>query len=169
VGVKAVAGRADYKKLIDDLNELRDTDKVLRSVLSTMQVVISDRIFERGEDANGGSIGSYSTKKTSISKKRQSRNTGHSYFAKGYKQYKEEVGLDSSKVTLVDSGQMRDDWSVIRVDDKSYKLGFKNELNSLKAEGNQTRFNKEIFAQSAQEDRILDETFQVELDRIFGK
>jgi hypothetical protein len=161
--------RPEYKELIDELNELKKTDKVLQSVLSTMQVVISERIFDEGKDANDGLIGVYSTKPISISKKNQSRNTGHSYFSQGYKQYKGEVGQDNSKVNLVDSGQMRDDWSIIRIDDRAYGLGFKNELNSEKADGNEDRFGKEIFAQSPSEEKVLDNVFQVELDRIFGK
>ncbi len=156
-----------FAELIDEINELKDTDKILLSVLSTMQAVISERIFEKGQDGNDQSIGEYSTKPISIARKNQARQTRRSYFKGGYKEYKGAIGFNNSIVNLVNTGQMRDDWSIIRVDAKTYGLGFKNELNSLKADGNEDHFNKQIFAQSPSEDLILDKTFDVELDRIF--
>lgn len=156
-----------YIEMIDELNELMNSDKVLLSVGSTMQAEIKERIFEKGLAADDGPIGTYSTKPISIPQKKQARQTRSSYFKGGYKEYKSAVGQDSSKVTLVDSGQMRDDFSLIRISDTAYGLGFKNELNSDKADGNEKRFGKDIFAQSPTEDETFDKVFQFELDRIF--
>lgn len=158
--------RSEFVELIDQLNDLRNTDKILLSVGTTMQAVIKERIFEKGLAADGGSIGTYSTKPISIARKNQARRTRSTYFKDGYKQYKGEIGFDSSKVNLVNHGQMRDDWSLIKISDKSYGLGFKNEINGEKAEGNEKRFGKEIFAHTPEENEIFDNVFQHELDRI---
>lgn len=158
-----------YLELIDELNELKNTDTVILSVLSTIQAAQIERIFDKGLDGNDQSIGQYSTTPISISFKRQARKTRSTYFKGGYKEYKEKTGYDSSKVTLQDTGQMRDDYSVIKIDKNLYGLGFKNDFNSNKADWNEAHFKKEIFAQSPSEERILDEAFEVELDRIFGK
>lgn len=157
-----------YADLIDDLNELRNSDKVILSVLNTMLAEQKTRIFDDGLDAEDKPIGVYSTKPIHIARKNQARNTRFTYFEGGYKEYKSAIGFDSNKVNLVNTGQMRDDYSVIKIDDHTYGLGFKNELNSNKADGNEKHFKKEIFAQSPNENLILDKVFDYELDRIFG-
>lgn len=158
-----------YTEFIDELNELMNSDKVIMSVLNTVLAEQKVRIFDDGLDANDSQIGTYSTKPISISKKNQARNTRSTYFQGGYKEYKAAAGFDNSKVNLVNTGQMRDDYSVIKIDDNTYGLGFKNDLNSDKADGNEKHFRKEIFAQSPNDEIVLDRAFDYELDRIFGK
>lgn len=157
-----------YGELISQLNELKNTDKVLLSVLTTVHAEQTERIFDKGLDANEQPIGEYSTKPISISPQNQARKTRSSYFKGGYKEYKGAVGFDNSKVNLVNTGQMRDDYSLIKVNDRTYGIGFKNEFNSDKADWNEEHFKKEIFAQSPNEDKVLDSAFDVELKRIFG-
>lgn len=157
-----------YAELIDELNELKNTDKVLTSVLSSVHANQVERIFDKGLDANDQPIGSYSTKPISIAKKKQARNTGKTYFKDGYAAYKQAIGFDPNKVNLVDSGQMMSDYSIIKIDAHAYGIGFKNELNADKSEGNEKRFNKEIFAHSPSDDEVLDRAFDFELKRIFG-
>jgi hypothetical protein len=159
----------EYLELIDELNELTKDNTVILSVASTMLAVTAVRIFDDGLAADGSPIGQYSTKPISVSRKRQSRKTRSTYFKEGWKQYKQETGHDPNKVNLVDSGQMRDDWSIVEEGNNTIGLGFKNELNSLKADGNEKRFGKEIFAHGPEEDEVFDKVFQVELDRVFGK
>lgn len=156
-----------YTDLIKELNELKNTDKVLLSVLTTVHAEQVERIFDKGLDADEQPIGEYSTKPISVSKKNQVRKTRSTYFAGGYKQYKQEIGFDG-KVNLVLTGQMRSDYSVVKVEDNIYGLGFKNDFNSDKADWNEANFQKEIFAVSPTEDKILDDAFEVELKRIFG-
>lgn len=158
-----------YTELIDELNEAMNTDKVMLSVLSSVQAAQIERIFDKGLDANDSPIGTYSTKPISIPKKNQARTTSQTYFKGGYKEYKSAVGFDSSKVNLLNTGQMKDDYSVIKIDNNTYGLGFKNDFNSDKADGNEKHFKKEIFAQSPNDELILDKAFDFELDRIFGK
>jgi hypothetical protein len=157
-----------YVDLIDDLNELRNSDKVILSVLSSVRAQQITRIFDDGLDANDQPIGAYSTKPIHISKKNQARNTRSTYFEGGYKQYKEAIGFDGNKVNLVNTGQMRDDYSIITIDQNTYGLGFNNDLNSDKADGNEAHFKKDIFAQSPNDDIVMDKAFDFELDRIFG-
>lgn len=158
-----------YNELMDQLDKLTKENTVLLAVGNSMLAVTKERIFENGLDAEGNSIGSYSTKPISISRKRQPRQTRSTYFKEGYKQFKKEIGFDPNKVNLVMSGQMRDDWSVIHLGNNQIGLGFRNELNSKKADGNEERFGKEIFSHSKEEDEILDKVFEAELDRVFGK
>jgi hypothetical protein len=157
-----------YSEFIDELNELKNSDRVIMSVLESVRAEQITRIFDNGLDGNDQPIGTYSTKPISISKKNQARNTRSTYFKGGYKEYKEAIGFDSSKVNLVNTGQMRDDYSIIQVDSNTYGLGFKNDLNSDKADGNEAHFKKEIFAQSPNDDLVMDRAFDFELNRIFG-
>jgi hypothetical protein len=158
-----------YNDLIDELNELRNSDKVILSVLSTIRSEQITRIFDDGLDANDKPIGVYSTKPIYIAKKNQARNTRSSYFEGGYKEYKQAIGFDGNKVNLVNTGQMRDDYSIITIDQNTYGLGFNNDFNSDKADWNETHFKKDIFAQSPNEDIIMDKAFDYELNRIFGE
>jgi len=156
-----------YLEFIDELNELKNSDRAMLSALESVRAEQITRIFDNGLDGNDQPIGSYSTEPISISKKNQARNTGQTYFPGGYKEYKGKAGFDNSKVNLVNTGQMRDDWSIIPQGLKTYGMGFKNELNGDKADGQEKHFGKPIFAHSPNDDKVFDKALQTELDRIF--
>lgn len=98
------------------LNELvvqESLEVAARDILSPM----SERIFERGEDKTGASIGSYKTYPIYISK-REMRNTSggretkggkSKFFQGGYKEYKDSLG-DSGNFNLRNFGRLMSDF-----------------------------------------------------------
>ncbi len=136
------------------------------SALTTVIAEQKDRIFNKGKDAFNSKIGSYGTNPISISKKNQSRNTGKTYFKGGYKEYKGLIGKGNNTVNLRNTDQMRMDYQVLVLSKSEWGLGFTNDFNADKADWNEERFEKEIFATTTKEDNLFDKVFQFELDRI---
>lgn len=155
-----------YDSLINQINELLQTDRIMVATLTTVLAEQKDRIFNEGKAADNSKIGSYSTEPISISKKNQSRNAGKTYFKGGYKEYKGLIGKGNSTVNLRNTDQMRMDYTVHVLGKNEYGLGFSNEFNANKAEWNEEKYDKEIFAESSEDAKVFDKIFQFELDRI---
>lgn len=148
--------------LVDDLNKSIRDDRKLRVALVTTLSRHKARIFEQGLAANGSQIGKYSTTPASISKKRQARQTGHTYFAGGYSQYKSEIGKNPGRVILRDSDQMYADYG-LQGSSGDYGFGFQNDFNADKSVWNEEHFNKDIFQLSEQEFKVFADTYNAQL------
>ena len=133
--------------LIKKMNVLAKTDRLERSIASTMQAITADRIFTQGKDASNQQIGEYSE---AYLKQR---------VKKGYPR--------SKKVILQAERDMVNDWSVI-VSGKSLGLGFKRSGNADKSEWVEQTYKKDIFKHTKQELDIIDRIIQRELNRLFG-
>lgn len=155
-----------YDALFSQLNRLRQTDKIMVATLSTVFSVHKRRIYQSGKDANGGSIGQYSTKPISISRKNQSRQTGKTYFKGGYREYKSLIGKGSGTVNLRNTDQEMMDYGLRILGKNEYGFGFTNDFNFKKSNWNEEHFDKEIFAESAEDERTFDRVFQFELNKI---
>lgn len=155
-----------YDKLIAQINRMMQTDRIMVATLSTVLSEQKRRIFQQGRDASGGRIGNYSTKPISISRKNQSRNTGKSYFPGGYREYKSLIGKGAGFVNLRNTDQMMMDYGVHVLGKDEYGLGFNNQFNFDKSEWNEERYNKEIFAESRDEDRLFLRVFEFEFNKI---
>jgi hypothetical protein len=101
-----------YDALIDQINKMLQTDRIMVATLSSVLAVQKTRIFQRGQDANMGKIGTYGTKPISIARKNQSRQTGKTYFKGGYREYKSLTGKGADKVNLRNTDQMMMDYGV---------------------------------------------------------
>lgn len=154
-----------YSQLIDQVNEMLNTDKIMFATLSTVFAQHKQRIFEKGNDANDSTIGQYSTTPISVSKKNQARQTGKTYFKGGYREYKSLSGK-GSRVNLRNTDQMMMDYGLDRNGVGSYVFGFSNQFNFDKSEWNEEHFDKEIFAQSPSEESTFEKVFQFELNKI---
>lgn len=155
-----------YEALISQVNKLRQTDKIMVRTLSSVLSVHKKRIYQRGQDANGSKIGQYSTEPISISRKNQSRNTGKTYFKGGYREYKSLTGKGASFVNLRNTDQEMMDYGLRILGKNEYGFGFTNDFNFKKSNWNEEHFDKEIFAESAEDERVFDRVFQAELNRI---
>lgn len=155
-----------YDSLINQLNKMMQTDRVMVASLSTVLAEQKNRIFQKGQDANNGRIGTYSTKPASVSRKAQSRNTGKTYFKGGYREYKGLTGKGNSFVNLRNTDQMMMDYGVHVLGRNEYGLGFNNQFNFNKSEWNEERFDKEIFAESDKEGELFLRVFEFELNKI---
>lgn len=146
---------------------------VLRTVATSMLGVVRTRIHEQGKAADGGDIGTYSTKSTYISAKanpgKAFKPTGKvnkagnqfakfqsgkkegqphtsKYFAGGYKEFRGEIGRPNDKVNLSLSGQMNNQLSIIATDNGGYGLGWPNTEMYKRSQALEAKYKKKIWA-----------------------
>lgn len=136
--------------LVDKVNAAVRADKNLRIALITTLAEHKNRIFSKGQAADGSQIGTYSTKPASISKSRQAKKTDQSYFPGGYAQYKRVIGKNPGYVILRDSDQMYADYG-LQGSAGNYGFGFTNQFNADKSGWNEEHFDKEVFQLSQKE------------------
>ena len=146
------------------INNAIRSDRIKRIALNTVLSVHKPRIFEKGQAEGGSQIGNYSTKPLSISKDRQARNTGKTYFKGGYAEYKTLIGKNPGYVNLRNTDQMQGDYGLIQ-NGGSFGFGFQNSDNSKKADYNTDHFNKDIFALSNSEVDLLANVLAFELNK----
>jgi hypothetical protein len=155
-----------YERLISQLNKMIINDRAGIAAVNSVLAQQKKRIFQHGKSSSGAKIGSYSTTPISISKKNQSRNTGKTYFPGGYRQYKSLTGKGSNTVNLRNTDQMMMDLGTTVVKKGQYGIGFNNQFNADKAEWNEERFDKEIFATTTQEDNTFMRVYEFEIGKI---
>jgi hypothetical protein len=152
----------DLLKIVEKVNKAIRSDKSKRTALITTLAINKQRIFVNGLDANGSKIGSYGTNPISISKSKQARQTGKTYFKGGYSEYKSVIGKNPGYVNLTNTGQMFADYGLI-VNSETYGFGFQNQENVNKSDWMQSKYNKDIFELS---DRELDVFVDVYLEEL---
>ena len=155
-------------KEIDDLIKRIDravkSEKVMRTALTTLLTVHKQRIFQSGQDAEGGKIGKYSTKKISIAKSKQARDTGHTVFEGGYAQYHREIGKGDD-VNFRNTDQMMADYGIIQ-NGNQFGFGFQNSLNYNKSQWVQDHFDKDVIDLSRKELDLLGDVHKAEVEKL---
>ena len=140
--------------LINRIEASIRSDRNMRITLSSVLAVHKPRIFEQGQDATGGKIGTYGTNPISISKKNQARNTGRTYFKGGYAEYKSAVGKNPGFVILRNTDQMYADYGIVG-SNGDYGFGFQNTVNYNKSQWMEEKYKKDIFDLSSNEEKVL--------------
>ena len=159
------------------LTELSESDakNIIRTIATSMNGIISERIHEQGLDANGGKIGNYDTKPIYVNPNVATRKfpaegkTGKTkfistglphktkYFAGGYNEFKTQVGKNIGSVNLNLSGQMNNQFTVIATKD-GYGLGWADENIFARARFFETKkYNKTIWGVTESEGEIINE------------
>lgn len=144
----------EFTGLIKKVNEAARSDRNLRISLTTTLAVHKPRIFKEGFDAKGSKIGTYSTKPISISKDKQARNTGKTYFKGGYAEYKRDIGKFQGFVNLRNTDQMSQDYGLVG-SGGNYGFGFQNSENYNKSQWMEQKYGKDIFDISKNELEVL--------------
>ena len=157
----------EFVKFIDQINSEVRNERNMRVALTTVMSAHKPRIFEKGQDANRGQIGTYGTKPISISKAKQARNTGQTYFPGGYAQYHGKIGKGSSKVILRNTDQMYMDYQIVS-SGSGFGFGFQNSFNSEKAGWMTDKYDKEIFQISDEELDLLGNVLVDQLNKAIG-
>lgn len=152
----------ELKNIIDKLNDAIKSRKTRLTALSSTMAIHKKRIFVDGKDATGGQIGQYSTNPISISKSKQARNTGRTYFKGGYSEYKTAIGKNTGYVNLRNTDQMQGDYNVI-ASGETYAFGFQNPFNYQKMGWMEEKFDKPIAELSDDE---LEKFAQVLVDEL---
>lgn len=135
--------------LINRLDVLRGTDQVLREAALNAAALVTNRVQQRGELADGGKIG------------------GGSY-SPGYRQYRARKGRQTSFVDLTQTGQMMDSFTVAGDGAGAYVVGFATTQQALKAAKNEAYYGR-IFILSPGESQQVLTIIRKRLDAIFGK
>jgi len=146
------------------------------------------RIFQDGKDSNEQNIGSYSTRPFYLSPSSQTSQVRKSslkpkgknssgdfkngkkrksqYFPGGYAEYRNTVGRQSDHVDLFLTGSLRNDIQLGNTEN-GITLGFTTDEQKEKAEGNQDRFGKTIFAVSQAEASKLADQVMTDITEAF--
>lgn len=156
----------ELKNLVDKLNNAVRSERFKRVALTTTLAIHKPRIFVKGQDASGGTIGQYGTNPISISKKNQARNTGKTYFKTGYAEYKSAIGKNPGYVNLQNTGQEMMDYGIVS-NGSDFGFGFQNQLNADKAGWHTEKYKKEIFALSDKELEVFANVTIQQLNQVF--
>lgn len=149
---------------INRVNQFVQSDRNIRTAITTTLAVHKPRIFVQGLDSVGARIGTYSTKPASISKSQQARNTGKTYFKGGYAEYKRAVGKNPGYVILRNTDQMYSDYGIVGGNGR-YGYGFQNNENYNKSQWMEDKYEKEIFQLSDKELDVLTDVLVDQLDK----
>lgn len=154
----------ELRKLIQNLNQVLKSDRVLRTALTTTLAEHKQRIFTDGKDSTGGKIGSYSTDPIYISNKSSARKfSGKGRFFKGgYNQYKQAIGKNPGFVNLENTGNMMKDYTLLALG-KKWGFGFNNSKNADLSYYNEEHFNKKIFELTSEEEDLLIDSIEEKL------
>lgn len=155
----------DWDIVIQKMTDLPKFNRAVKVGVQTVLATQKKRIFINGEDASNGKIGQYSTEPISISKSRQSRNTGKTYFPGGYAEYKKAIGKNDGFVNLRNTDQMFFDYQFFEINNNTLGLGFNNEFNFKKSQWMEEKYGKDIFNQSPIEGNILENVINFEIGK----
>lgn len=159
---------SEFDPLIKALEALRSDPRIIKTALSSVLPAHKDRIFKQGFDSKGVKIGTYGTKKISISKKNQARNTGQTYFKGGYAEYKSAIGKNPGFVILRNTDQMMMDYGLLQLGNNTFGYGFQNQANFDKSQWNETKYKKKIFTLSKGEEKLLADVLAFEVNRVLN-
>lgn len=136
-------------------DDLIDADKILREAALDTLALISNRVQNRGEKADGTKIVSKSPSR----KGAYSRNYG-------LKRQRSGREVDIIDLTATDQGGMMDSLTVEPEGNNSYVVGFAGQRASDLAEYNELRFGT-IFEPSDSESDLIEEVINNRIDEIF--
>jgi hypothetical protein len=149
-----------HKKVMD----IALRGEVLRIAVTSTFAVHKPRIFEKGMSQKQGKIGKYGTNPISISKSRQAKQTGKTYFKGGYAEYKSAIGKNPGFVNLTNTGQMMADYGVIQKG-KDLAYGFQNRENFEKVGWMEDKYDKDIFKVNDDELKIFNRVMDAEIKK----
>lgn len=155
---------SELQNLLRQINKTVRSDKVMRTALTTVLSVHKPRIHDKGMDSSGNKIGTYSANPISISKSKQARNTGKTYFKGGYSEYKSAIGKNPGYVNLINHGQLQSDYGIV-VDGDKYGFGFQNPENFNKSQWMQEKYDKNIYDLSDSELNLLADTLKAVIEK----
>lgn len=154
----------EIEELIERINRAVRSEKAMRTALTSVMSKHKPRVFESGQDAKNSKIGEYSTKPISIAKDQQARNTGKTYFAGGYAEYKRAIGKGGT-VNFRNTDQMQMDYQII-AQGGQFAFGFQNPENWNKSQWLQDKYDKDVFDLTDDELQILGDVHKAEVEKL---
>ncbi len=151
--------------LIQRINKAIHSEKAMRTALTSVMAIHKPRIFEGGQDSNKGRIGTYSTTPISISKGRQARSTGKTFFKGGYDEYKRLIGKNPGYKNYRNTDQMQMDYQIIE-SGGTFAFGFSNKENFNKSQWLQDQDDKDVFDLAQNELDLLGDVHKSEVEKL---
>jgi len=166
---------------LEQLKQLPGDDRVMRMVATSLLGHVHDRIHEKGLNANGTPIGTYSTEYMKVrtgnfgnserftkgKKKGEVKNAGEFTRGKNKGQPRPNYNRTSdTKVVISLTRQMENDFKVVATD-RGYGLGYSNLENLKKADYVEETYNEEIFSLTEEETDLAVEIATQEVLKIF--
>ncbi len=128
--------------------ELTDVNKVLRVALLDSLALIKGRIQQDGQNAGGGSIGTYSKK---------------------WAKFRSSIGRQTAHIDLTLSGDLMRNFTIIPDGTDALGLGFTSDLESKKAIGNEEHYGGAIFEPSDEEQDFIESEINRKVADILNK
>lgn len=167
-----------------------DRKSPLRIAAYDTHAKMCQRIFEEGENSEGGNIGSYNDSNemyinpnTSPKKLPAKGKNGETKFKNGkphktayvssYKDYRSKIGRQVSRVDFILSGELRSDFSNGRiptpekVNNYKYVAGVKKEINAKKIEGLEEKYGT-VFKLTKNERKNFKDIQEFEFKKLLG-
>lgn len=128
-----------FQKIRNIASDRIGVEKAMKAALSDTIALLDERVFKKGEDANNDQIGTYSAEWAAVRKSR-GRQTKFVDFR--------FEGLLQQSITIMP-----------KVDDNTWAIGFRNAVQSEKAEKIQKVKRKTVFELTQKERKRLISTF----------
>lgn len=146
--------KADFSKLASK----EETDKLLRTIASTLTGVMRDRVHVQGKDANEQQIGTYSPEYMKVRTNNFKSPKIVRGINKGQARKKYNRTADT-KVILSLTRQMENDMSICEKNPikttYGYAIGYQNELNFEKLTHLEEKYNKKILTKLSKAEEEL--------------
>jgi len=159
---------SQYFKQVQKVYTQENLNKAILSAALTVNADMSERIFVDGKASDGSEIGKYNTTdelyvnpKNAPKKFPPKGKNGDVKFSDGkphktsyfdsYAEFRKKIGRKTNKVNLFLFGVLQSNWSNGVKPTERGAHATLNELNALKAEGNEDHFGKSIFKHTQDE------------------
>ena len=151
----------DLEAVVKKWKRLSLIDRVNQRALSSIHVIIEDRIFEEGKDSNLKLLGRYSDGYMRTRKK------GVLYISKGKK--RKITYPSGTKIILQATSEMNNDFKFLVLPGNKYGSGFSFDKNYKKSLWVESTYSKDIFKLAKAEDKRLTVILDKELQRVLNK
>lgn len=129
--------------------------KAFGIAVATIHTDINERVFEDGVDANGVKIGEYSENAGWFARP---GSRDRKFYPGGYREFKADIGKESSFVNLELSGNLKMDFStgLRKVSPLKYQIAVSQQVNAEIIEKMEHKYSTPIFeASEAEQDKLI--------------
>jgi len=142
----------EFEQLI---NETVKEAKAFGIAVATIHTDINERVFEDGLDAHGVKIGEYSENEGRYAKPGSKKTK---FYEGGYREFKADIGKESSFVNLELSGNLKMDFSngLRKVSPLKYQIAVSQKINAVIIESMEEKYSTPIFeASEAEQEKLI--------------
>lgn len=155
--------------------------RVVAAGATAMKAEMVDRIFNRGEDANGSKIGDYSTKEAYYSKedfvrksafkaggkggKSKTKTPKSMYLKDGYKEFRDIQGRKTDTMNFKLTGSLEKSINVVK-DNEDIVIAITDDHESKKRQGLEKHVGKKVFTGSKSDYQVFKAAVRNEIEHL---